>query len=66
MEGMDSVIHFYENLPPDRRVAESSYEARLSLCRACPHLNIGTCMQCGCYVEVRAAQKGLRCPMGSW
>ena len=30
-------------------------ESRLSVCQDCEKLNAGTCMACGCYVELRAA-----------
>ncbi len=51
-----------EALPPEARVSLAWREARLGACRACPHLNRGTCALCGCYVEVRAAKRGLDCP----
>ena len=38
------------------------YEARLGVCRACEHLVNGTCVLCGCYVESRAARRGMKCP----
>lgn len=38
------------------------YEARLDACRACDQLQNGTCMLCGCLVEVRALRKDLHCP----
>ena len=31
--------------------------------RTCPSLNAGTCMQCGCYVEMRAARTDMHCPL---
>lgn len=63
---MDEVIHFYERLSPQHRVSPEEYEARLTRCRECLYLQTGTCMQCGCYVEVRAAQKGTSCPLRYW
>ena len=41
--------------------------ARLACCKACDALNAGTCMQCGCYVEMRAARLDMHCPKeGQW
>lgn len=48
------------------RVPEEVYESRLSVCRGCDRLNAGTCMACGCYVELRAAAKISRCPKKKW
>ena len=31
-------------------------------CKACGSLESGTCMQCGCYVEMRAARIDMHCP----
>ena len=45
------------------RTPDAEYAARLEHCRACPSLNAGTCMQCGCYVEMRAARTDMHCPL---
>lgn len=63
---MDEVVHFYERLSPQYRVSQAEYEARLTRCRQCSYLQTGTCMQCGCYVEVRAAQQKTKCPLRYW
>lgn len=42
------------------------YEARLDACKECEYLSKGTCNACGCYVELRAAGKGSRCPYKRW
>ncbi|MFR1660111.1 DUF6171 family protein [Gallintestinimicrobium sp.] len=42
------------------------YEKRLELCKACDYLEAGTCLACGCYVELRAAVKKNRCPYRHW
>ena len=53
-------------MPLERTLA--LLRARLDACRACPHLNAGTCALCGCYVEYRAAHAAQRCPdaPGRW
>jgi len=48
-------------LPDEERANEAEYRRRLSLCRACGELRRGTCAQCGCYVEIRAAKRTARC-----
>ena len=57
-----------ELLPEGKRAGEALYRARLDICRACPSLNRGTCALCGCYVEIRAAEKARACPdvPGRW
>lgn len=57
----------------DREVKaeEALYEERLSVCRSCERLSgeettAGTCLACGCYVELRAAVKKNRCPYRFW
>jgi len=49
-------------LPDDERTTTAEYRRRLALCKACDQLINGTCLQCGCYVEIRAAKRLLHCP----
>ncbi len=44
------------------KVTDAEYERRLSICKECEFLLEGTCLKCGCYVELRAAAKALSCP----
>lgn len=46
----------------DKRTSEEEYSRRLAICAACDHLTRGTCVQCGCYVELRAARRHMNCP----
>ena len=48
------------------RTPEEIYQQRLSLCKACDQLNNGTCMGCGCLVELKAACKNEKCPFRRW
>lgn len=48
------------------RVDENKYEARLTICKACEKLNAGTCIACGCYVELRALGIKNKCPDKRW
>lgn len=47
----------------DERADDEAYQARLGACLACDHLQMGTCLKCGCYVELRAAIKKNHCPL---
>ena len=58
-----SVSEYIALLPDEQRAGDADYRARLSVCQACEHLRDGTCALCGCYVEARAAKRGLGCPM---
>lgn len=53
-------------LPEEERTAPEEYARRLDICRRCESLVSGTCMQCGCYAELRAAKARERCAAGSW
>lgn len=44
------------------RACDTLYESRLSICRSCDQLISGSCLKCGCYVEIRAALKNSACP----
>ena len=47
-------------------VSDDLYARRLEACRACDQLNSGTCMGCGCLVELKAAYKNEKCPYKKW
>lgn len=49
-------------LSPRARTPDEEYEGRLAACRACDQLQNGTCMQCGCMVEMRAMRRDSHCP----
>ena len=61
-----SVLHYRAALPPKARTPDAIWEQRLTACKACDELQNGTCMQCGCYVEMRAARLDMHCPCGRW
>lgn len=56
------VAEYVDTLPEEARVPEEVYRRRLTACEACDRLADGMCLDCGCYVEARAAKAGLRCP----
>ena len=62
-----SMIEKYKAaLKPQDTTPKDEYERRLSICTDCDKLNQGTCMSCGCYVELRAAATVARCPNKRW
>lgn len=60
----ESVKRYRAAMPARLRTPDPEYEARLAACKACAELDHGTCMQCGCYVEMRAARSDRHCPHG--
>lgn len=44
------------------RATDEIYESRLSTCKQCDSLLNGMCRVCGCFVEMRAAIAGNKCP----
>lgn len=63
-----SVQELVDLLPEALRADENTRQTRLAACRACDHLIDGMCALCGCYVELRAAKRGMGCPdvPGRW
>lgn len=53
-------------LDVDTRADDVLYKKRLNICKACDKLSEGTCLVCGCYVELRAATKIGKCPSKKW
>lgn len=41
-------------------------DQRLDVCRRCPGRVGATCVECGCYVELRTAIGAKACPRGLW
>ena len=53
-------------IPAGAKAPETLYRQRLSLCSSCDQLQTGTCMGCGCLVELRAAYAREKCPFRKW
>ena len=49
-------------LNPRVRTPDEEYERRLAACLCCDQLQNGTCMRCGCLVEMRAMRLDQHCP----
>lgn len=60
-------IEIYKDaIKKEDRVSDAEYEHRLSVCKKCEQLLMGTCGACGCYVELRAVARAGRCPHKKW
>ncbi len=60
------VASLLERIPAQDKADGHVYEARLNVCRGCDQLSNGTCMGCGCLVELRAAYRKEICPYRRW
>lgn len=65
--GFDDVLteikRCIEKIKPEEKAGEQLYSERLKKCGECEFLLSGTCLKCGCYVELRAAYKMNSCPL---
>lgn len=61
-----SVKDMIDAIPEENRTAPEEYKRRLDICKTCESLISGTCVKCGCYVELRAAGKTRACPVKLW
>lgn len=57
---------YIERLGNDIRTDQDEYKRRLDICLSCDRLERGTCLSCGCYVELRAAAITAHCPKKKW
>lgn len=67
----DRVERLLAMMDKDVKAEAALYEKRLAVCRSCEKLSgeettAGTCLACGCYVELRAAVRKNRCPYHFW
>ena len=60
------IINGLSSLPAEDLTDPNETEKRLSFCKGCEKLNQGTCLACGCFVEIRASLKKGSCPYGKW
>lgn len=58
----DNLARYIERMDEALKVDQDTYEARLSICGKCERLINGMCRLCGCFIELRAAQRVRRCP----
>ena len=60
------IVEGLKALPAEDLTTEDVTAARLNVCKNCEKINQGTCLACGCYVEIRAALKAGKCPYSKW
>ncbi|MBR1585777.1 MAG: hypothetical protein IJ662_09575 [Clostridia bacterium] len=60
------VLSLLQKIRPADRAEQTCYDRRLAICGQCDQLNHGTCMGCGCLVELRAAYRKEKCPFRRW
>lgn len=60
------IVDGLKALPEADLVTEDIASSRLSVCNECDKINQGTCLACGCFVEIRASLKKGRCPYSKW
>ena len=60
------IVEGLKALPPEDLTTEDVTAVRLEVCKTCEKINQGTCLACGCYVEIRAALKAGKCPYKKW
>lgn len=65
-EYRDKLERLIDLMEESEKAEETLYQERLIRCKICEKLATGTCLACGCYVELRAAAKGGRCPNHYW
>jgi len=68
MEDADAAMikKYKDAIKSEDQVSSQEYERRLAICMACDKLNAGTCISCGCYVELRAASIVSHCSHKKW
>ncbi|MBR6185815.1 MAG: hypothetical protein IKQ41_06080 [Clostridia bacterium] len=60
------VLGLLRAIRESERAPQAVYRDRLEACKACDQLSMGTCMGCGCLVELKAAYKKEKCPFRRW
>ncbi len=63
---LENVRAHIEKIPSADKASPETYAKRLAFCASCEALADGTCLQCGCYPEFRAAFRTQRCPKNRW
>lgn len=63
VDDKDRFVSTYLNqILPEDRIEDETYDCRLETCRKCDFFLNGICRLCGCFVVLRAAVKGQYCP----
>jgi peroxiredoxin len=49
-----------------KTLTEEQYSHRLEICDTCDRRQGNRCMECGCYLKVKARGRAFKCPVGKW
>ena len=49
-----------------RTVPKATYRIRLQTCAACPRREDNWCLECGCFLLVKAKGRAWNCPLDKW
>ena len=49
-----------------RTVDSEEYERRLKICDSCDRRDGNRCMECGCFLALKAKGRVFECPIGKW
>ena len=63
---LSKLLRVIRLMKPSERAKEEVTKKRLQTCTQCSYLDRGTCLACGCYVELRASVRDGRCPYKKW
>ena len=56
----------YDMMPESQRADEDLIEKRLKICSECKKRQDQTCLECGCYIQIRSFAKANHCPVKKW
>lgn len=55
------------SLVKNGRASKKVYNERYDECNKCDRLTFGKrCLECGCYMQIKAKIKSVKCPLGKW
>lgn len=49
-----------------KTVTEEQYRQRLEICDGCDRRVKNRCLECGCYLTMKARGRAFKCPKGKW
>ena len=62
----DYAKKLYELLPKKEKADEALMQERIAVCRDCEKREGSTCLECGCYIEIRVMKRDAHCPVKKW
>ena len=61
IQEIEGEIVYYKN-----SVSKFMHTARKNICNSCEFFQQGTCMQCGCLLEIKLLNADEKCPIHKW